>query len=101
MVVATVALAVADFRATWSALLGGGINMTTTLAFAWRVFTAGPGSTARQITRAFYVGEVIKLLLTVVLFTAVLLWLNVSLLPLFLTYAATMLAFWLVLLLAL
>lgn len=97
LIAATAALALADLRAAWSALLGGGINMTATLYFAYRVFAAGPGSTGRQVARAFYIGEAVKIVLTAVLFMAVLLWVKVALLPLFVTYAATMLAFWLVL----
>lgn len=98
---AIISLAIADFKAGYSALIGGLINIIATAYFAYRIFSAGPGSTARQIARTFYWGEVIKILLTGVLFAGVLLWLDVAFLPLFLTYAATMLAFWLVLLFAL
>ena len=96
LVVASAGLLMADVRAAGSALLGGAINVTATLVFAFRVFSAGPGSTAREVARAFYVGEAVKLLLTALLFTAVFIWLEVAWLPLFIAYAATMLAFWLV-----
>jgi len=97
---AVAALILADFKAAYSALVGGGINILATLAFALRVFSVRPGATARRMARAFYIGEVIKFAVTVGLFAGVLLWLDVSFLPLFLTYAITMLAFWLVLLIA-
>ncbi len=96
LVVATATLVIADARAAGSALLGGLINVIATLFFAYRVFSAGPGSTAREIARAFYLGEAVKLLLTGLLFTAVFIWVEVAWLPLFIAYAATMLAFWLV-----
>lgn len=95
--IATAALALAGTKAGYSALIGGGINFLTTAYFARRVFTAGPGSTAKRMVRAFYVGEVIKIVLTVALFTVVFLWLDVAFLPLFLAYVVTMLAFWIAL----
>jgi ATP synthase protein I len=94
---AGVSLVLADIKAGYSAVIGGGINILATAYFANKVFSAGPGSTARQIARAFYWGEVVKILLTGILFTGVLLWLDVAFLPLFLTYAITMMAFWLAL----
>jgi ATP synthase protein I len=97
---AMVALMLADFKAAYSALVGGGINILATLVFALRVFSVRPGAPAKSMARAFYIGEAIKFAVTVGLFVGVLLWLEVSFLPLFLTYAITMLAFWLVLLLA-
>ena len=100
IIAALIALLFVYFKAAYSALIGGGINILATTVFALRVFSIKPGAPAKRMARAFYVGEAIKLLVTVGLFLAVLLWLDVSLLPLFLTYAITMLAFWLVLLIA-
>jgi len=91
-------LAFSGFKAAYSSGVGGLIGVVSTGYFAYRVLIlAGPGSTANQIARAFYVAEVIKIVLTGALFTVVLLWLDVSYLPLFLTYAATMMAYWLAL----
>lgn len=91
-------LAFSGVKAAYSSGLGGLIGVITTGYFAYRVLIlAGPGSTANQIARAFYVAEIIKIVLTGALFTVVLLWLNVSHLPLFLTYGATMMAYWLAL----
>lgn len=97
LIAAAGSLVIADFKAAYSALIGGGINLLGTAYFALRVFSVKPGSTAKQMARAFYRGEVVKLLLTGLLFAGVFLWLEVSFLPLFLAYSATMLAFWLVL----
>ena len=97
VVVATLALVMADLRAAGSALLGGLINLIATGYFAYRVFALKPGATAHQIATAFYIGEAIKILLTCALFAVILVWLDVAPLPLFLAYIATMLAFWLAL----
>jgi ATP synthase protein I len=88
-------------RAGWSAFAGGAIGFITTAFFALRVFGRGAERPAKDIVRAFYVGESQKILLTVVLFVAAIAWLELSFLPLFLTYMAGLAAFWIVLLPAL
>lgn len=93
----TVSLIFIDGRAAYSAGVGGGINIITTAYFASKVFSAGPGSSAAQIARKLFVGEIVKIGLTVILFVIALTWLNVAFLPLFLTYMVTLLAYWLVL----
>lgn len=95
----TLSLILVDMKAAYSAGVGGGISIIVTLYFANKVFSAGVGSPAASVARMFYIGEVIKIALTVILFSVAILWLNVSFLPLFFTYVATLLAFWLVLLL--
>jgi ATP synthase protein I len=100
LAVAALAWAMWDLRAAGSALLGGMINLIATGYFAYRVFALRPGSTAHQIATAFYIGETVKIVLTGALFTVILVWLDVAVLPLFLAYIATMLAFWLALVVA-
>ena len=100
LAVAIASLAVVDVRAGYSALIGGGINVFATLYYARVVFSAGPGATAARVARAFYLGEVAKIVLTIVLFVFVLSSVNVAPLQLFIAYAASMLAFWLALPLA-
>lgn len=87
-------------RAAWSALVGGGISITTTACFATRVFAAD-GRDLRKVVRAFYVGEVQKIALTALLFAVAIKLLNVEFLPMFGTFMATLLAFWFALLPAL
>lgn len=79
-----------------SSAVGGAIAIITTLFFALRVFGGGAGRTASQMARAFYMGEFQKILLTVALFMAVIRWLEVAYLPLFVAYIACLLAFWIV-----
>ena len=90
-------LVFANGTAAYSAAVGGGISVIVTAYFAAHVFSLGVGASAVEIAKRFYIGEVLKIILTAVLFVAVILWLEVSFLPLFLTYAATLLAYWLAL----
>jgi ATP synthase protein I len=97
LLVATVALAFGDLQAAYSAVVGGGISTLVTLYFASTVLSVRIGSPAAKIARAFYVGEVVKILLTVVLLSVAFLWLEVSPLPLLLAYMAALMAYWLAL----
>jgi ATP synthase protein I len=95
--VITAACFFVSLKAAYSAVIGGGISIIATLYFANRVFSVQVGASATNIANRFYTGEAVKLVLTALLFAISILWLNVSFLPLFLTYMATLLAFWLVL----
>ena len=97
LLIAMISLLLSDVHAAYSAVVGGGISTIVTLYFASKVFSARIGSPAAKIARAFYIGEVVKLLLTILLFSIALLWLHVSPLPLLLAYMAALLAYWLAL----
>jgi ATP synthase protein I len=84
-------------QATRSALVGGGVSMLVSFYFARQVFSVRIGSPAAKIARAFYVGELVKLLLTIALLSIALRWLDVSPLPLLLAYTAALMAYWLAL----
>ncbi|MFZ1642810.1 MAG: ATP synthase subunit I [Candidatus Contendobacter sp.] len=97
LLIAAISLAFSSAQAAYSALIGGGVSALVTLYFASQVFSVHIGSPAAKIARAFYLGEVVKLLLTVVLLSIALLWLDVSPLPLLLAYMAALMAHWLAL----
>ncbi|HAS84402.1 MAG TPA: F0F1 ATP synthase assembly protein I [Verrucomicrobia bacterium] len=97
LLIAMISLLLSDVHAAYSAVVGGGISTIVTLYFASKVFSARIGSPAARIARAFYIGEVVKLLLTILLLSIALLWLHVSPLPLLLAYMAALLAYWLAL----
>jgi ATP synthase protein I len=97
LVGAVASLALGGAQAAYSALVGGGVTILVTLYFASQVFSVRVGSPAAQIARMFYLGELVKLLLTVVLLSVALSWLAVSPLPLLLVYMAALLAYWLAL----
>lgn len=80
------------------AVTGGGISFLATAYFALKVFSGGRGRPAKAIVRSFYAGEMQKILLTIALFLVAIIWLKVEFLPMFLTYMAGLLAFWLALL---
>jgi ATP synthase protein I len=86
-----------DGRAAMSAFIGGVISVLGTSLFALRVFAGRARQSAKRLLRAFYMGEVQKILLTAVLFVLVIKYVDVSFLPLFVAYAATLLVYWLVL----
>lgn len=95
---AAVACFLVNTKAAYSAVVGGGISIIATLYFARQVFSLPVGTPAEKIATRFYLGEALKIGLTVVLFSIAIVGLRVSFLPLFLTYAATLMAYWLVLL---
>ena len=97
LLIAAASFVFGGFKIAYSALIGGGISILVTLYFASKVFSVRVGSPAAKIARAFYVGEVIKLLLTVVLLSGALLCFDVSPLPLLLAYMAALMAYWLAL----
>lgn len=97
LLAAVLAFGFGDVRAAYSALVGGGISTLVTLYFARQVFSARIGATATTIARAFLMGEIVKILLTVVLLSIAFLWLKVSPLPLLLAYMAALMAYWLAL----
>ena len=97
LLIAVVSLILSDSRAAYSAIVGGGISAIVTLYFASKVFSARIGSPAAKIARTFYIGEVVKLLLTILLLSAAFFWLHVSPLPLLLAYMAALMAYWLAL----
>lgn len=97
LLIAVASFAFGNFKTAYSAVIGGGISVLVTLYFASKVFSVRIGSPAAKIARAFYVGEVVKLLLTIVLLGGALLYFDVAPLPLLLAYMAALMAYWLAL----
>jgi ATP synthase protein I len=95
------AWAIADRRAGFSALLGGGIATVGSLAMAGLAFGGGSGVNAQRALGAFYVGEAVKLAVVIVLFGVVLKLVKVAPLAMFAAFAATLLVYWIALLAAL
>jgi F0F1-type ATP synthase assembly protein I len=91
----------ADRRAGLSALLGGGIATAGSLAMAGLGFGGGAGADARRALGAFYLGEAVKLAGVMGLFGVVLKGVRVAPLAMFAAFAATLLVYWMALLLAL
>ena len=84
----------ADRNSAVSALMGGAIGLLPGLVYL-RVIRAAEGQSANALVKAHYLGQALKFAVTVVLFGATFfLASEVAPLPLFLTYIATLLAYW-------
>jgi ATP synthase protein I len=97
LLIAGLFLTVGGLREAFSALVGGGISTLVTLYFANQVFSAHIGAPIAKIARAFFVGEAVKILLTIFLLSISIFWLDVAPLPTLLAYMAALLAYWLAL----
>lgn len=66
--VAVIWLVFLGYEAAVAALFGGLIGVVTNLYFATRSFALGPGATAQQMLQAMFRAEMVKLLLSALLF---------------------------------
>lgn len=87
--------------AALSALLGGGIATVASFAMVAVAFRQSAAESPARLLATFFGGEVLKLLVVVALFVAVLHWLHPAPLALLVTYGATFVVYWLALALAL
>ena len=88
-VVLTVAILMSfiiDFDWGVSALIGGGIFVLSNTAFAICAFLFSGARSSQRVVASFFGGEVLKIFLTVILFSFVFLYIEVELVPLTLTY---------------
>lgn len=98
--VALVLLMGGEARAAWSALIGGSIGFSTAYVYVLRMFASRSGDPGESV-KAQYRAELYKLAFTAVLFGATfVLFREIAALPLFLTYAATLMVYWAALLFA-
>lgn len=101
-VVVTVVAAILCF-AVWgrtpglSALVGGGISVVASAVLAFFGFSAPAGAAAEKIARKFYMGEGMKLAVTVACFVAVFVTMKVNFAALFGAYIATLFVYWIAL----
>ncbi len=80
-----------------SALVGGGISVIASAVLAFIGFSAPAGAAPETIARKFYVGEALKLAVTVALFVTVFLTMKVSFAALFGAYIGTLFVYWIAL----
>jgi ATP synthase protein I len=94
LVIALGFLAAKGPLAAGSALIGGAIAVVPGAFYAWRVIRSRDAPPQRLL-RAHYAAEFGKLALTLVMFGATFAWVSeVSVLPLFAAYIATLLVYW-------
>lgn len=84
-----------DGLAAKSASLGGLASVIPGAYFAWRVFARVDARAARQMVRAFYINEFIKLMMSVFLVIAFVNLFAVSLPAFFIGFVLAQLGFWL------
>ena len=80
-----------------SALAGGGISVIASAVLAIIGFSAPAGAAADTIAKKFYMGEGMKLAVTVALFVTVFLTMKLSFGALFGAYIATLFVYWIAL----
>jgi ATP synthase protein I len=83
--------------ASISALIGGGIGAAATLVQVVFGLRSSAGQTPQAVVRGFYRGSAMKLAVTVLLFALALRGRHLAAAPLFVTYVATFLVYWLAL----
>ena len=82
----------------YSAAVGGLICVIPGAYLAARMFRDGRDRSPVHVLWSFYLNEVVKIALTVVMFAVAILYLELNLLVMFLAYVATTMVYWLALL---
>jgi len=98
LVVALVLFVWSGPRDAYSALVGGVICVLSGAYLAQRMFKNKPGDGPAQLVRAFYIGEATKIALTALMFLLTIVYLDVDILIVILTYMAALSMYWLALL---
>jgi len=80
--------------AALAALAGGLAVVLPTLGFAAIALTPSAGSSPKRMLSAFYRGEAVKMVMTVVLFALLVQWLQGQLLPLLATFVVVTFLYW-------
>ena len=83
-----------DFKAAYSALIGGIICVVPNLVFVIYAYRFGGARAAKKIASSFYRGEALKILLTALLFAVTFITMPISIAPLMITYVLCLMVFW-------
>lgn len=97
VVVGLVLWAAFDFRAGWSALVGGAIAALANAVMAFGIGRIRADATPAKLLYGFIFGEILKFVVTAALFAAVILALRVSPIAMLGTYIAAFIVYWIVL----
>lgn len=81
-------------NAAGSALLGGMVYIVPNAYFARKLFKYQGARSAKKIVNSFYKGEAIKMILSIVLFTAVFMWVKITPLAFFASYIMILMTHW-------
>ena len=97
LLVAAVSLAIAGPPAAASAIVGGGASTLASVVMALLAFGRLSGSGAERMLLAFYLGEIAKITVVIVVLVVALLFMKVNAVAMFSAYVATFLVYWVVL----
>lgn len=81
LVIASIIAAIGHYSAAKSALLGGLLVWIPNVFLVFFIFSQDSISDPKKIVNAFYVGEVLKILLMCILFVLMLHWYTIALIP--------------------
>jgi ATP synthase protein I len=96
VILAFLALLMRGLTSGLSVLLGGLAYGLPNLVFVWRVFRYVGASQTTQFVAAFFIGEMLKLAFSAVLFIVIVKYLPVSLLSVLIGFAGAIVSFWVV-----
>jgi ATP synthase protein I len=97
VLIAAVSMAVAGPRAAWSAMAGGGASTLASVAMALLAFGRLAGSGAERMLLAFYLGEIAKITVVIVVLVLALVFMKVNPAAMISAFVATFLVYWVVL----
>ena len=78
----------------FSALMGGLAYGLPNLVFVWRVFRFSGAAQMAQFVAAFFIGEMLKLVISAILFLLIVKYLPISLLSVLVGYIGGIVSFW-------
>jgi ATP synthase protein I len=99
VVISALVLVLGGMEQARSALLGGLVGFLPNAYFAVQFGRQAPRRTAKEVVRAFYLGESIKLIITALLFVLVFQLPGILFMPLFIGFISVIMIFWFALLL--
>ncbi|KTD36461.1 ATP synthase subunit I [Legionella nautarum] len=94
VLISLVLLAIFGKKEAMSAVLGGMVAIIPSALFARKLFQYQGARAARQIVKSFYLGEALKILSSVILFTLVFMWFKITPLAFFFTYIVVLMNYW-------
>lgn len=92
--IALIAIPITGAKSALSILLGGCAYVVPNIFFVWRVFRYVGAHQVAQFMTAFFIGEMLKLILSAILFLVIVNYLPVSLLSVLIGYVSAIIAFW-------
>lgn len=94
MILAVVCAILYGLNAAFSVLLGGLVCIIPNAIFAVNLFKHAGARSARQIVKGFYQGEALKILVSIVLFTAIFIFCRITPLAFFGAYIVILMMHW-------